>query len=59
MSNKLFIIGFSSPNKKDISSRGFEILVCYCNVSYILSFKCHEKAKNENCAIKFILKECH
>ena len=31
--------------------------VCYCNVSYILSLKVHEKTKNENCIIKFIFKE--
>ena len=33
--------------------------ICYCNVSCILSLKVHEKAKCENCVIKFILKEWH
>ena len=33
--------------------------VSYCNVSHVLSLKVHEKANNENCVIKFILKEWH
>ena len=31
--------------------------LCYCNVSYILSLNVHEKPKNENRVIKFVLKE--